>query len=281
MDTPEMVYADIMLELQASCREKREAKYEVESTTPLGTYEQALHASFLVRELNAFAFPILNSIINATVSLRSKTNYRYFQALHLRDWPEAGRWMHVLLPPIRLGIDRLHDDDSISKEYPIELKDFLPRAYTNALRCAFAYAAPFLRKRDWKEAHLRMDVYTFQNAEIHAEKMALEFADLGDTGGPHDGDRTLLQDWERIVKPYLDREPAPRPEAYYTILELGSKLSDATPLHPALFRAALFATHPKAANTRLGALPPPILHAILRWARWSKRRQSSLTASMF
>jgi hypothetical protein len=42
MDTPEMVYADIMLELQASCREKRAANYEVKSTTPLGIYEQAL-----------------------------------------------------------------------------------------------------------------------------------------------------------------------------------------------------------------------------------------------
>lgn len=259
---PSMVFVDIMLEMQAACREKRVAKYEVQADTPLGTYEQALHAAFLVRELNAEVFPILNSIICSVHMLQSKTERLYLKAIHEHNWPEARRWMCVSMPTYK----------------HTEVMDTLPRACANALRCMFAYSVLFLRKRDWDEAHLRMHSFAIHKANI---EMALECADLSDTGGPNDD--TPLREWERRVQPYLAREPAPRPEGYYLILEFGLRLRDATPLHPILFRTALLATHPRSASTsRLGALPIHVLQAILRWARWSsnKLRGRSLFASI-
>jgi hypothetical protein len=270
-----MTCVDILLEIQAACREKRLERYAVDYRRRLGTYAQAEHAAFLVRELQAEAFPMRNSILNAETWLPSLTNNLYRAALRRHDWADAMRWMRLHLPPPE---DKEGEHDN---GFPTEVHAILPHAYATVLRCAFAHIVRFLRKRDWAEARLRLDVFALRRTGRHVEPLALEHADLTDTGGPHDAGRWVLQDWDRFVTPYLNREPAPRPESWHLLMDFGHRLRDATPLHPTLFHAALCATHPRAARTRLGALPQPILHAILRWARWSKRRQLSFAGSLF
>ena len=262
-----MTYEDILLEMQAACREQRLERYEVNHLSHLGTYAQAEHAAFLARELQAEVFPMRNSILSAETGLPTVTHHLYRAALRRQDWADAMRWMRLHLPPPEA------DDDT--NGYPAEVQPILPHAYATVLRGAFAHIVLFLRKRDWHEARLRLDVFTHRRTRHHAQTLALEHADLNDAGGPHDAGRTPLQDWNRLVQPFLDREPNPRPESCHLLMDLGGHLRDGTALHPALFHAALCATHRRAAHTRLGALPPPILQAILRWARWSKRKQQS------
>jgi len=259
---PGMTATDVLLSMQAACRERRLIPYTLQDDTPLGP--DATYAAFLVRALHAEAFPVPNAVFCTGNWLQSQIEQRYWRAVDHQDWPEAARWMCVQLPPTERERRRPQT------EHPVELRTALPKAFAGALRFAFAYAVGPLRKRNWREARVRMEI-TARGA-LPFDDMALHRADLSDVD-PHSR-RTPLQDWERWVQPLLDREPSPSPEAHHQLMELGLRLRDATPLHPAVFHAALLATHPRAAATSsLAALPVHVLQGILRWAQWSRRKQ--------
>lgn len=254
---PDMPIVDILLELRAACREKRLARYEMHADTPIYAFDQMVHATFLVREMYAEVFPIRNPMVAAVHVLEANTCIQWYNAIRHQDWPEARRWM-------RVGIPLMHDIEpgrtytQMVADHPDELRATARGAYADVLRGVFACLTPSLRTRSWNKASDRIQKLAF----------TLEEVDLTDTGGPHDGSRTPVQEWALRVQPFLDREPAPRPYGHHVLSDFGLRLQAASPLHPSLFRTALLVTHPKCAKrSRLAALPLPVIQAILRWAR--------------
>jgi len=257
-----MVFIDFLLELQAACREVRLEKYQQRDSISIGTYAQAVHAAILSRELYADVFPVRNSILNACSWVETRAYRNLHDAVKREDWPEARRWMRTGVPLVEnKEPGRVYAE--IAKQKPDELATTVRGAYADVLRGMFACSCRFLRIRDWQRAwHL-----------VEKLKFTLDYVDLHDVGGTHNNRCTPLLLWEARVQPFLLKEPRPWPYEAQLLADYGADLRNATPLHPDLLRAALFATHPRSAKTsRLASLPLTSVQAILRFAAMPRNK---------
>jgi hypothetical protein len=306
------VMTDALRELLSAHSEGRALADWATRKLPLGTYEQAVEAASLGRQICAEVlsipyrtFTMCTRREGALVWLCEAIHQQFAQAIEQQNWPEALRWMrasppiyHAFKPfamnPVTFGphvsIDAVPGKTyaSAAEAHPTELKEMLPGAFADVLRGVFVGLVPLLGSRRWDIVHKRIQHMVFE----------LEDADLGDTGGPNG--RTPLMEWayqrmQGVQASLEDVELTGPPYGRTPLMDWELHVQSRLDMHPTPDSAAYnsllafgrrLRDHSplspvlihaalvamRSSSSRLRALPLDVRDAILRWAMLPKSK---------
>jgi len=306
------VMTDALRELLSAHSEDRAPEEWVTCEFPLGTYEQAVEAASLGRQICAEVLSVRDykykpycETKTVVTCLCEAIHEQFAQAIKQQNWPEALRWMRAS-PPIYYAIspvptsamrvaDPMHYTAvpgkpyaSAAKAHPAELKGALPGAFADVLRGVFVGLVFFLEKKSWDIVHKRIQHMVFK----------LEDADLGDTGGPNG--RTPLMEWayqrmQGVQASLEDVELTGPPYGRTPLMDWELHVQSRLDMHPTPDSAAYnslmafgrrLRDHSplspdlihaalvamRSSSSRLRALPLDVRDAILRWAMLPKSK---------
>ena len=306
------VMTDALRALLAAHSEGRVPEDWATRKLPLGTYEQAVEAASLGREICVEMLPwrynrerMYSRMDYVLLRLCEAIHQRFEEAIEQQNWPEVRRWMRAS-PPIHYAYKPVHGSSvnveklkgyaavpgkpyaSAAKAHPAELKGALPGAFADVLRGVFVGLVFFLEKKSWDIVHKRIEHMVFE----------LEDADLGDTGGPNG--RTPLMEWayqrmQGVQASLEDVELTGPPYGRTPLMDWELHVQSRLDMHPTPDSAAYnsllafgrrLRDHSplspvlihaalvamRSSSSRLRALPLDVRDAILRWAMLPKSK---------